>query len=141
MIAGPLHRRPAHLNDAHAAVYAPPRYESADSDVILGPSLTPIGGPVDLEGGWVDAGDFVKFTHTTAYADALLLRRAARRSAARRRATLEPEARFGLRWLRKAWDPAHAACSRCRSASARATRPARSTATTTCGGCRSATTR
>ena len=39
VIAGPLHRRPAHLNDAHATVYAPPRYDGPDSDVILGSSL------------------------------------------------------------------------------------------------------
>ena len=66
-----LDRKPAHLNDRALPVYAAPRYESPDSDVIVG-GLKRIGGPVDLAGGWVDAGDFIKFTHTTAYADALL---------------------------------------------------------------------
>ncbi len=102
VIAGPLHRRPAHLNDAHATVYAPPRYDGPDSDVILGSSLKPIGGPVDVEGGWMDAGDFVKFTHTTAYA-ATLLFVAQRELGSAAPATLEPEARFGLDWLDKAW--------------------------------------
>jgi hypothetical protein len=102
VIPGPLHRRPAHLNDRHAPVYAPPRYDGPDSDVILGRSLKRIGGPVDAEGGWMDAGDFIKFTHTTAYAAALLLV-ARRELGVDAPATLEPEARFGLAWLDKAW--------------------------------------
>jgi hypothetical protein len=102
VIAGPLHRRPAHLNDRQASIYAPPRYDGPDSDVILGRSLKRIGGPVDVEGGWMDAGDFVKFTHTTAYAATLLLV-ARRELGADAPATLEPEARFGLDWLDKAW--------------------------------------
>jgi hypothetical protein len=102
VIAGQLHRRPAHLNDRAASIYAPPPYDGPDSDVILGRSLRRIGGPVDAEGGWMDAGDFVKFTHTTAYATALLLV-ARRELGADAPATLEPEARFGLAWLDKAW--------------------------------------
>jgi hypothetical protein len=102
VIPGDLHRRPAHLNDRSASVYAPPRYDGPDSDVILGRSLKRIGGPVDVEGGWMDAGDFVKFTHTTAYAATLLLV-ARRELGAAAPATLEPEARFGLDWLDKAW--------------------------------------
>jgi hypothetical protein len=102
VIPGALHRRPAHLNDGHATVYANPRYDGPDSDVIRGRSLQPIGGPVDLEGGWVDAGDFIKFTHTTAYAvDLLLIAR--RELGAAAPPQLEPEARFGLAWLDKAW--------------------------------------
>jgi Glycosyl hydrolase family 9/Cellulase N-terminal ig-like domain len=105
VIPGQLHRRPAHLNDRGALIYAPPRFDAADSDVIVGRALKRIGGPVDLEGGWLDAGDFVKFTHTTAYADALLF--VARRTmGAAAPSTLEPEARFGLSWLAKAWRPA-----------------------------------
>jgi hypothetical protein len=103
--AGPLHRKPAHLNDRTLSWYAWPHYENAGSDVIVGGALTPLGGPtVDLEGGWLDAGDFVKFTHTIAYADALLLA-SERALGASPAATLDAEARFGLRWLRKAWDP------------------------------------
>jgi hypothetical protein len=66
---------------------------------------TRTGGPVDLEGGWFDAGDFIKFTDTTAYADALLL--VARRSlGVAAPAGLDREIRFGLDWLRKACRPA-----------------------------------
>jgi hypothetical protein len=103
VVPGELHRRPAHLRDRSIPVYAWPRYESPDSDVIVGRSLRRLRGSVDLEGGWVDAGDFIKFTHTTAYAETLLLaaRRALRAEAP---ASLERETRFGLRWLGKAWD-------------------------------------
>src|SRR5439155_252735 len=78
VIPGPLARRRAHLHDRGAVVYAWPRYRSAGGDVILGRSLQRIARPVDLEGGWMDAGDFLKLTHTTAYAEVLLL--AARRT-------------------------------------------------------------
>jgi hypothetical protein len=104
VIPGPLHRRPAHLHDAALPVYAHPTYEDPDSDVIA--DLQRVGGPVDLEGGWFDAGDFIKFAHTTAYADSLLLV-AQRTLGAAAPATLRQEIRFGLDWLRKAWDPAH----------------------------------
>ena len=68
---GDLDRQPSHLNDATAALYAWPTYRDPDSDAISG-DLVPLGGETDLAGGWFDAGDFLKFTHTTAYADALL---------------------------------------------------------------------
>lgn len=105
VLPGPLHRRPSHLHDAAAVVYAHPEYEDPDSDVIVGDSLRRVGGPVDLEGGWFDAGDFIKFAHTTAYADALLLV-AQRDLGGAAPATLAPEIRFGLDWLAKAWNPA-----------------------------------
>ncbi|MEU4803597.1 glycoside hydrolase family 9 protein [Actinosynnema sp. NPDC023587] len=67
--------------------------------VAAGP-LKPAGPTVDVEGGWFDAGDFVKFTHASAYATASLL------SAQRDRENPAPaaETRFGLRWLDKVWD-------------------------------------
>jgi endoglucanase len=106
VVPGPLHRRPAHLHDAALPVYAHPQYEDPDSDVIVGAALRRVGGPVDLEGGWFDAGDFIKFAHTTAYADSLLLV-AQRNLGAHAPASLDREIRFGLDWLGKAWDPAH----------------------------------
>jgi hypothetical protein len=48
-----LGRQPANLTDENAYVYADPTYDSNDN--LLG---TPkkIGGPVDVSGGWFDAG-------------------------------------------------------------------------------------
>jgi hypothetical protein len=106
VIAGPLQRKPSHLRDAKATVYAHPTYESSDSDVIVGKHLVPLSGPVDVSGGWFDAGDFIKFAHTTAYADTLLLL-AQRQQGQATPLALRREIRFGLGWLRKAWDPAH----------------------------------
>jgi hypothetical protein len=103
VIPGPLDRRPSHLNDADATVYAWPRYENADSDVIVGDGLRPLGWTVDLEGGWFDAGDFIKFTHTTAYATALMLI-AQRELGSDAPPSLAGETQFGLHWLAKAWD-------------------------------------
>jgi hypothetical protein len=103
VIAGTLDRQPAHLNDATLQLYDWPTYEDRDSDVIVG-DLVPLPGTTDLAGGWFDAGDFIKFTHTTAYADALLWA-SLRELGPSAPSALEAEARFGLDWLRKTWHP------------------------------------
>jgi endoglucanase len=100
VVPGELRRRPSHLNDRAAKVYDWPVFTGSDTDEIAG-GLKRIGGPVDVEGGWFDAGDFLKFTHTAAFADTLLW-------AARRDGGPDPritgEARHGLDWLGKMWD-------------------------------------
>jgi hypothetical protein len=100
-----LHRRPSHLLDRHAYVYARPHFERG-SDVIKDRKLHRIGGPVNVAGGWFDAGDYLKFTHSTAYADVLLYTAARElgRSAPR---SLLREARHGVNWLAKMWDVRH----------------------------------
>jgi Glycosyl hydrolase family 9/Cellulase N-terminal ig-like domain len=103
VIAGPLHRRPSHLRDARALVYADPAFKGGGSDVIRG-SLHRIGGPVDVAGGWFDAGDYLKFTFTASYADSILYA-AARALGARAPASLLAEARYGTRWLDRIWRP------------------------------------
>jgi endoglucanase len=101
VIPGALNRRPAHLNDRAAAVYAWPHFEP-DSDVITDARLTPLGSSVDVEGGWADAGDYLKLTHSTAYNDVVLF--ASQRNLGRRApASLAAEARFGYTWLSKMW--------------------------------------
>jgi len=99
-----LDRKASHLTDRHATVYATPVFEGDGGDVPAAP-LRPIGGPVDVEGGWFDAGDFVKFTHATAYSVAELL--VVQRGLHRRSRALAAEARHGLRWLDKVWDERH----------------------------------
>jgi endoglucanase len=101
-VPGPLNRKPAHLNDAAAGVYAWPNMVRGE-DLITDPDLTRIGGPVDVEGGWADAGDYLKFTHSTAYNDVVLFT-SARLLGAGAPAELGAEARYGLAWLDKMWD-------------------------------------
>jgi len=96
-----LDRKPSHLADRRATVYDTPVFTGDGGDVPAAP-LEPIGGPVDVEGGWFDAGDFVKFTHATAYSLAELL--VVRRSLDRHDRALAAETRHGLRWLDKVWD-------------------------------------
>jgi endoglucanase len=97
-----LARQPANLADARAYVYAPPRYDSNDN--LLG-TLHRIGGPVDVAGGWFDAGGgYEKFAYTTSYTDGLML--LAARDFPGSYPTLPPEAGFGLSWLEKLWNPA-----------------------------------
>jgi endoglucanase len=100
-----LSREPANLTDGHATVYAAPKYSTDGNDTLLGP-FRKTGGPVDVAGGWFDAGGgYEKFAYTASYADALMMI-AARAAAPGAYPTLGPEAQFGLRWLAKLWDPA-----------------------------------
>src|SRR5215831_8566249 len=97
-----LDRKPANLTDRRAYVYADPRFDSDDN--LLG-QLTRIGGPVNVAGGWFDAGGgYEKFGYTASYANGLML--IAARDFPGRYRTLRPEASFGLSWLQKLWRPA-----------------------------------
>ena len=98
-----MSRQPSHLADASASVYNIPNF---NSDGVLVGRLTQIGGPIDVSGGWLDAGDYVKFVETTSYTTAIML------TAVRDYPSLfsggsadfESEARFGLDWLQQMWD-------------------------------------
>jgi len=97
-----LDRQPANLTDEKAYVYADPRYDSNDN--LLG-TLKKTGGPVDLSGGWFDAGGgYEKFAYTASYADALM--QLAARDFPGSYDMLKQEAAFGLQWIAKLWDPA-----------------------------------
>ncbi len=102
VVSSVLGRQPANLTDEHAYVYQDPRYDGNDN--LLG-SLHRIGGPVDVSGGWFDAGGgYEKFACTASYADGLLL--LAARDTGGHYPSLAPEAGFGLSWLQKLWNPA-----------------------------------
>jgi endoglucanase len=97
-----LNREPANLTDRHAVVYAAPKYDSNDN---LLATFRKVGGPVNVAGGWFDAGGgYEKFAYTSSYAEGLML--IAARDFPRRYQTLQPEANFGLNWLEKLWRPA-----------------------------------
>ena len=96
-----LGRQPANLTDEHADVYADPAYDSDDN--LVG-RLKKIGGPVDVSGGWFDAGGgYEKFAYTASYSDALML--IAARDFPGSYPVLRPEAAFGLQWITKLWNP------------------------------------
>ncbi len=97
-----LGRQPANLTDERATVYADPKYDSSDN--LLG-SFKKIAGPVDVSGGWFDAGGgYEKFAYTASYTDALMLMAA--RDYPNEYPALLPEAEFGLQWITKLWNPA-----------------------------------
>ncbi|MEU4690822.1 glycoside hydrolase family 9 protein [Actinoplanes sp. NPDC023714] len=104
VIAGALGRRPSHLADASATVYQVPAYAGTeDWDDTIDGGMTPISGApkVDVAGGWFDAGDYLKFTHTTAYAvGALLIAQRSGSADAGRGAEIE----HAMGWLDKMWD-------------------------------------
>src|SRR6516165_1947282 len=102
VVSSVLSRQPANLTDEKAWVYADPRYDSNDN--LLG-TLKKTGGPVDVSGGWFDAGGgYEKFAYTASYADAHML--LAAREFPNSYDMLQQEAAFGLQWITKLWDPA-----------------------------------
>ncbi len=75
---------PSHLNDA-----------------VIHPDAPSHGGEaIDMTGGWMDAGDMIHFTQTTAFATAML--EASARLDPASASALEAEAGVGIRWLLKA---------------------------------------
>jgi hypothetical protein len=104
VVRGPLNRKPSHLADRKATVYDTPQFVDPDSDELAAP-LKPIGGPVDVEGGWFDAGDYLKFTHSAAYAlsELLYVQRGVRTTDR----ALAAETAHELTWLDKMWDARH----------------------------------
>src|SRR5579883_97752 len=100
-----MNRQPSHLKDEQAYIYNTPTYKN---DVLQGKPVK-IGGPIDVSGGWFDAGDYVKFVETASYTDAVML------FAARQYPSLfhggsadfYGEGKYGLDWLQKMWDNTH----------------------------------
>ncbi|WP_020522671.1 glycoside hydrolase family 9 protein [Catelliglobosispora koreensis] len=97
-------RDTAHLTDKDATVYHHPVFSGDGGDVPAEP-LKPWANAAkaDVHGGWFDAGDFVKFTHASAYALSNMLY-AQRALGAQAPAALKREGEFGLAWLDKVWD-------------------------------------
>ena len=107
VIPGELHRKPAHLLDREATVYQTEGLFPFDDDEVPA-MLEPVRVPgtdeelrVDAEGGWFDAGDYLKFVETTSYAVALLS--VAEQQASTPVDALGGEIQHGLAWLDKMW--------------------------------------
>ena len=100
IIPGRLGRKPSHLVDRRATVYEQPKFTGPDGDVLAAPLIS-TGPIVDVEGGWADAGDYLKFTANTAYALTEMITTTRLLDGNR---ALDNEIRFGLRWLSKVWD-------------------------------------
>ena len=104
-IPTPLRSAPGHLNDSKAKVFLSPAFD--DDDNIVG-SLVPTGATVNAEGGWWDAGDYLKFVQTQSYVVALMM--IGVRDFPHQMGRYSPdsnftaEAQFGLRWLHRMWD-------------------------------------
>ena len=69
-IRSALRTAPGHLNDARAMTYRTPK---VDGDGNFAGDLQPLGVRINADGGWWDAGDYLKFVETTGYTDAVLL--------------------------------------------------------------------
>jgi endoglucanase len=105
-IPSDLRTAPAHLNDKTAKVYQTPQFAREGSRI--NGDLVPTGAVIDASGGWWDAGDYLKFVHTTSYTLALMLvsvRDFPRQmGAGSTKSDFTKEARFGLEWLLRMWD-------------------------------------
>lgn len=102
VITNVISRMPSHTNDETATIYLPPVYNSSDN--LVG-GLTNVGGPIDVSGGWFDAGDYIKLVETTSYVEGMMLT-AMRDYPNLLSASVDfrAESRFGLDWLLKMWD-------------------------------------
>ena len=103
VLANALGRKPSHLADKQAFIYKTPAFGKNG----LQGGLEKIGGPMDVSGGWADAGDYLKFVETSSYVAAMMLQGARDYPAQMGRggaADFAAEGRFGLDWLLKMWD-------------------------------------
>ncbi|MGN6379483.1 MAG: glycoside hydrolase family 9 protein [Gaiellales bacterium] len=104
-IPSALRTAPGHLNDGHAMTYLTPR---VDGNGNFQGDLTPLGRRIDADGGWWDAGDYLKFVQTTSYTVDLMLigvrdfpHQMGRGS---KTSNFTAEAGFGARWLLRMWN-------------------------------------
>jgi endoglucanase len=101
IVPGRLDRKPSHLLDRRGRVYAQPVFTGDGGDVPAEP-LRPTDTIVDVEGGWADAGDYLKFTANTSYSLTEMI--TTHQLQGSRDRALDAEIRFGLKWLDKVWD-------------------------------------
>ncbi|WP_183096399.1 glycoside hydrolase family 9 protein, partial [Nocardioides stalactiti] len=93
----PIYRSNADGAEPASPYHGPSHLNDVASPISNGPHL---GEPIDVRGGWMDAGDQLKFTMTIAYATAML--ELAGRNEAGLRDELWAKAAIGVRFLLKA---------------------------------------
>jgi len=133
-IPNALRTAPGHLNDANATVYNTPPIKDKSQDNINyeppNPPLVPSQLPnINAEGGWWDAGDYMKYVETTSYTVALMeigirdfpnqmgpgapanppappvyVSYSGNASGAPTSSDFDASAQFGINWLAEMWD-------------------------------------
>jgi endoglucanase len=128
-IPNALRSAPGHLNDKNTTVYDTPPLNSNDLITTTGTPLTSTGAVIDGDGGWWDAGDYMKYVETVSYTTALMeigvrdfpnqmgpnapqnpaappvsVSYAGNASGAPTSSDFSAEAQFGFAWLMKMWD-------------------------------------
>ena len=115
-IASPLRTAAGHLNDQSAKVYVTP---NMNNNGRFSGDLTPAtfnGSQVVIngDGGWWDAGDYMKFVQTHSYTVAMMLvgvrdfpNQMGSSGVTQNNLHWPDEAKFGLDWLQEMWDDTH----------------------------------
>jgi len=128
-IPNALRTAPGHLNDKNTTVYDTPPLNSNDLITTTGTPLTSTGEVINGDGGWWDAGDYMKYVETISYTTALMeigvrdfpkqmgpnapqnppappvsVSYAGNASGAPTSSDFSKEAQFGFDWLMKMWD-------------------------------------
>jgi len=127
-----LRTAPGHLNDETATVYDTPPLNSNDLISTTGKPLTSTEVVINGEGGWWDAGDYMKYVETMSYTVALMeigirdfpgqmgpsapanppappasVSYAGAASGAPSSSNFSASAQFGINWLMEMWDDAN----------------------------------
>jgi endoglucanase len=109
-ISSPLRTAAAHLNDASAKVYVTPNVNNNGrfSGDLQPATLNGSQPVVNVEGGWWDAGDYLKFMQTTTYTLGVILVGVRdfpnQMGAGSATSNFTAEAKFGLDWVQSMWD-------------------------------------
>jgi len=104
-ITTPLRTAAGHLNDSTANVYLTP---NVNKNGRFSGDLTPTGAQINADGGWWDAGDYLKFVQTESYTVDLMLIGVrdftGQMGSGSMNSNFTAEAKFGTDWLQKMWN-------------------------------------